>query len=66
MEDVKALKNRINHLEAELEVMRKALGVRREKKDPGAWDRLHELGREISKAWKSGKPSWLLISEARR
>jgi hypothetical protein len=35
MEDIKALKNRINHLEAELKVMRKTLGVRRERKDPG-------------------------------
>jgi hypothetical protein len=66
MEDIKTLKNRINHLEAELEVIRKTLGVYKERKDPEAWDRLHELGREISKAWKSRKPSWQLISEARR
>lgn len=65
MEDVKALKDRINHLEAELEVMRKALGGI-EKKDPRAWDRLHELGREIGKAWNNEKPSWQLVSEARR
>ena len=66
MEDIEVLKSRINQLEAELKVMRKTLRVRREKKDPRAWDRLHELGKEISKAWKSGKPSWQLISEARR
>lgn len=66
MEDVKALTDRINHLEAELRIMRKSLGLERAKKDPKAWDRLHEIGREISKAWKSRKSSWQLISEARR
>jgi hypothetical protein len=66
MEDINALKKRIDYLETELKIMRKSLGVDREKKDPKAWDRLHRIGGEISKAWKSKKPSWQLISEARR
>lgn len=66
MENIKALKNRIDVLETELKAMRRSLGVEKERKDPKAWDRLHDIGKEISKAWKSKKPSWQLISDARR
>lgn len=63
---IKAMKNRIDSLETELLTTRKMLGVKMEKKDPRAWNRLEALGREISKSWKSKKPSWQLISESRR
>lgn len=63
---IKAMKNRINSLETELLTTRKMLGVKMEKKDPRAWNRLEALGREISKSWKSKKSSWRLISESRR
>ncbi|RMF91330.1 MAG: hypothetical protein D6733_01560 [Methanobacteriota archaeon] len=66
MEDVKALKNKIAHLETELKAMKKSLGVAAERKDPKAWERLYEVGREISRSWKERKPSWQIISEARR
>jgi hypothetical protein len=60
------LKSRIDSLETELNAMRRSLGVMTEKKDPKAWDRLHVLGKEIAGDWKSKKPSWQLVSEARR
>ncbi len=63
---MKTLKNRIDSLETELTAMRRLLGATMERKDPKAWDRLHAIGREISRDWKSDKPSWQLISEARR
>ncbi|OGS28257.1 MAG: hypothetical protein A2297_10185 [Elusimicrobia bacterium RIFOXYB2_FULL_48_7] len=37
-----------------------------ERKDPLAWEKLGELGRKISKEWKSSKKSWQLLSESRR
>lgn len=63
---VQALKSRIDTLETELNALRRKLGVTVEKKDPKAWDRLHAVGREITREWKSKKPSWQLVSEARR
>ncbi len=67
MEDsIQTLKSRIDTLEMELNTMRRMLGARMEKKDPKAWDRLHAIGRKITREWKSKKPSWQLISEARR
>ncbi len=67
MEDtIKALKSRVDVLETELTAMRRMLGAEIARKDPRAWDRLHAIGKEITKAWKSKKPSWQLISEARR
>jgi len=66
MEDLKTLKNRIAYLEKELTIMKRSLGADREKKNPKAWDKLHEIGKQISSTWKTKKPSWQLISEARR
>lgn len=67
MEDtIKTLKNRVHILETELTAMRRMLGAEIARKDPKAWDRLRTVGKEITKAWKSKKPSWQLISEARR
>ena len=63
---IKTLQNRIDALEIELKAMRLMLGAAAEKKDPKAWDRLHMVGIEITRDWKSDKPSWQLISESRR
>ncbi len=63
---IQSLKSRIDLLEVELNAMHRMHGVSMEKKDPKAWDRLHAIGREIAKEWKSKKPSWQLISEDRR
>ncbi len=63
---IKTLQNRIDALEIELKAMRRMLGAAAEKKDPKAWDRLHLVGEEITRDWKSDKPSWQLISESRR
>ncbi|MBU4373237.1 MAG: hypothetical protein KJ714_02105 [Euryarchaeota archaeon] len=63
---IQTLKSRIDALETELNAMRRTLGATIEKKDPKAWDRLHGIGREIARNWKSKKPSWQLVSEARR
>lgn len=63
---VQTLKSRINTLETELITMRRMLGATMGKKDSKAWDRLHTIGKQISLEWKSDKPSWQLISEARR
>ncbi len=63
---VQTLKSRIDTLETELIAMRRMLGATMEKKDSKAWDRLHKIGKQISLEWKSDKPSWQLISEARR
>ncbi len=63
---VQILKSRIDTLETELIAMRRMLGATMEKKDSKAWDRLHTIGKQISFEWKSDKPSWQLISEARR
>ena len=60
------LKNRIDALETELNAMRRTLGATMEKKNPGAWDRLHVIGKEIARDWKSKKTSWQLVSESRR
>ncbi len=60
------LKSRIDALEIELNAMRRTLGVTMEKKDPKAWDRLHIIGKEIARDWKSKKPSWQLVSDSRR
>jgi hypothetical protein len=60
------LKNRIEALETELNAMRRTLGATMEKKDPKAWDKLHAVGKEIARDWESKKPSWQLVSEARR
>lgn len=65
-DSIQSLKSRIDTLETELNAMRRMLGATMEKKDPKAWDRLHSVGKKISKEWKSKKPSWQLISEARR
>ena len=63
---IQTLKSRIDALETELNAMRRTLGATIEKKDPKAWDRLHVIGRRIARNWKSKKPSWLFVSEARR
>lgn len=63
---VHTLKSRIDILETELIAMRRMLGTTMEKKDSKAWDRLHKIGKQISLEWKRDKPSWQLISEARR
>ncbi len=63
---VQILKSRIDCLETELNALRRTLGATMEKKDPKAWDRLHVIGKEIAHEWKSKKPSWQIVSEARR
>ncbi len=63
---IQILKCRIDALETELNALRRTLGATMEKKDPKAWDRLHAMGREIARDWKGKKPSWQLVSEARR
>lgn len=63
---IKTLKNRIDVMEIELKAMQRMIGAAAEKKDPKAWERLHVIGKEISRDWKSNKPSWQLISEDRR
>jgi outer membrane murein-binding lipoprotein Lpp len=63
---IKTLQNRIDALEIELKAMRRTLGAAVEKKYPKAWDRLHLVGKEITRDWKSDKPSWQLISESKR
>ena len=63
---IKTLQNRIDALEIELKAMRRMLGAAAEKKDPKSWDRLHMVGKEITRDWKSDKSSWQLISESRR
>jgi len=63
---IQTLKNKIDALETELNAMRRTLGATMEKKDPKAWDRLHVIGTEIARDWKSKKSSWQLVSESRR
>ncbi|MFQ6118999.1 MAG: hypothetical protein ACE5KE_03820 [Methanosarcinales archaeon] len=63
---IQDLKNRIDILESEILALKRILGVKMERKDPNAWQRLEAIGKEISKSWKSEKPSWQLISESRR
>ena len=63
---IQTLKNKIDALETELNAMRRTLGATMEKRDPKAWDRLHVIGKEIARDWKSKKPSWQLVSESRR
>jgi hypothetical protein len=65
-EIVKNIKDRVGALETEVLAMKRIQGVQIEKKDPKAWERLDAIGKEISKSWKSKKPSWQLISESRR
>jgi Skp family chaperone for outer membrane proteins len=64
--NVQALKSRIDTLETELNAMRRTLGATMQKKDPKAWERLHTIGKKLTREWKSKKQSWQLISEARR
>ncbi len=64
--NVQALKSRIDTLETELNAMRRTLGATMQKKDPKAWERLHTIGKKLTRGWKSKKQSWQLISEARR
>lgn len=66
MKERELLESKIKSLEAEIIIMKKLLNIRMEKKDPKAWERLQKLGKEISKSWKSKKPSWQIISESRR
>jgi hypothetical protein len=66
LKTIKSLENRVHLLESEVTMLSKNLGVRASHKDPGAWNRLDALGKEISAKWKSSKPSWKLISESRR
>ena len=63
---MEALEKKVNVLEAELLTLRRSSGVETERKDLNAWDQLETIGAEISKLWKSEKPSWQLISESRR
>jgi hypothetical protein len=63
---IQSLKSRIGTLEVELNAMHRMHGASMEKKDPKAWDRLHAIGKEITKKWKIKKPSWQLISDDRR
>jgi hypothetical protein len=61
-----SLENKVRRLEAEIIIMKRIIGVKMEKKDPKVWEKLQKLGKEISKSWKSDKPSWQIISESRR
>ena len=63
---IEALEKKVNVLEAEITSIKRSSGVETERKDLGAWDQLEIIGAEISKLWKSEKPSWQLISETRR
>jgi len=63
---IEALEKKVNALEAELLTLKRSFGVETERKDLKAWDQLETIGAEISKLWKSEKPSWQLISESRR
>jgi hypothetical protein len=63
---IQIFRKKIDYLETELNVMRRTFGVTMEKKDSKAWDRLHIIGKEIARDWKSNKPSWQLVSESRR
>lgn len=56
---------RLNNL-VELQVLRKISQTKLEKKDPGAWKKIEELGKAICKKWKTSKTSLQLISEGRR
>ena len=57
------LENRIEALEAEITLIKKSIGVRKEKKSSSAWKNLEKLGK---KKWKAKKTSWEIISESRR
>ena len=63
---IEALEKKVNVLEAELLILKRSFGVETERKDLSAWDQLETIGAEISKLWKSEKPSWQLISESGR
>jgi len=64
--EIESLKDRVSGLEMEVTIMKRMVGVKMEKKDPKAWKKLQRLGKDISKSWKSDKPSWQIISESRR
>ncbi len=50
------------------EVIREALRklFSEERKDVNAWKKTSDIGKKISKNWKSKKPSYKLIEESRR
>lgn len=66
MEKLKEMENKINLIETEVTMIRRIIGVRAEKKNPIAWERLEKLGKQIGKGWKLKEPSWEIISESRR
>lgn len=57
------LENRIEALEAEIEVIKKSIRIHADKKSSSAWKNLEKVR---NKKWKSKKPSWEIISESRR
>ncbi|MCD6144825.1 MAG: hypothetical protein J7J03_00270 [Methanosarcinales archaeon] len=63
---IEALEKKVNVLEAEISTIKRSSGVKTDRKDLNAWGQLEIIGAEISKLWKSEKPSWQLISETRR
>lgn len=63
---IESLEKKVNVLEAEMSTIKRSSGVETDRKDLNAWDQLEIIGAEISKLWKSEKPSWQLISETRR
>ena len=65
-EKIEELESTVKSLGADVLIIKSLLGAELEKKDAKAWNRLEEIGREISKNWHSKKTSWQIISEGRR
>jgi len=66
IEQVEKLSNMVDLLWAEVVSLKRTIGVKTEKKDMHAWERLSNIGKKITGKWKAKVPSWQLISEARR
>jgi len=66
IKEIESLEGKVRSLETEIIIMKRMVGVKMERKDPKAWEKLQKLGKEISKSWKLDKPSWQIISESRR
>ncbi|MCK4613935.1 MAG: hypothetical protein KAU14_03955 [Thermoplasmata archaeon] len=63
---IEELEGKVNSLGTDVLMIKSLLGAELDKKDAKAWNRLEEIGKEISQNWHSKKTSWQIISEGRR